>query len=96
VQVTATGGLGSLDFDIIEFNNVPTILYPTQSASGSGTATSLVYLRRLHFPVTDDNGCTYQELSPVPVTNCYCGALVSDISVTQQMELQIMVRHDLP
>jgi hypothetical protein len=29
-----------LDFDIIEFNNVPTILYPTQSAPGSGTATS--------------------------------------------------------
>jgi hypothetical protein len=28
-KVTATGGLGSLDFDIIEFNNVPTILYPT-------------------------------------------------------------------
>jgi hypothetical protein len=24
VQVTATGGLGSLDFDIIEFNNLPT------------------------------------------------------------------------
>jgi hypothetical protein len=44
--VTATGGLSSLDFDIIEFNNVPTILYPTQSTPGSGTATSFVTLLR--------------------------------------------------
>ncbi|MBB1194593.1 hypothetical protein DNC80_13060, partial [Flavobacterium sp. SOK18b] len=84
VQVTATGGLGSLDFDIIEFNNVPTTLYLTQSTAGSGTPTSFANLPPgdYIFRVTDDNGCTYQELyTVVPVTPiAIVGALVNDIT----------------
>lgn len=84
VQVTATGGLGSLDFDIIEFNNVPTTLYPTQSTAGSGTPTSFANLPPgdYTFRVTDENGCTYQELFTVaPVTPIAIeAALLNDIT----------------
>ena len=72
VQVTATDGVGSLDFDIIEFNNVPTTFYLTQTTPGSGTPASFANLPPgdYTFRVTDSNGCTYQELYPVaPVVN---------------------------
>ncbi|MGL2992981.1 T9SS type B sorting domain-containing protein [Flavobacterium sp. TSSA_36] len=72
VQVTATGGLGSLDFDIVEFNNVSTTLYPTQTTAGSGVSASFASLPPgdYIFRVTDENGCTYQESFTVdPVTN---------------------------
>lgn len=84
VQVTATGGLGSLDFDIIEFNNAPTTLYPTVNTPGSGTPASFAGLPPgdYMFQVTDENGCNYQELfTVVPVTPiAIVGALVNDIT----------------
>ena len=84
VQVTATSGLGSLDFDIISFNNVPTTLYATQTTAGSSTPASFASLPPgdYIFQVTDDNGCSHQELyTVVPVTPiAIVGALINDIT----------------
>lgn len=84
VQVTATGGLGNLDFDIIAFNNAPTTAYATVTTAGSGTPASFGSLPPgdYTFQVTDENGCTYQELyTVIPVTPiAIVGALVNDIT----------------
>jgi hypothetical protein len=89
VQVTVTGGLGTPAFEIIS----PATATGNTSEQTSGAFTPLApgdYI----FRVTDDNGCTYQEFHRSSVTPPIVGALVSDY--VQQMELQIMVRHDLP
>ncbi len=84
VQVTATGGLGALDFDIISFNGTATALYPSVTTAGSATPASFAGLPPgdYMFQVTDANGCTYQELytiadvTPIAIV----GALVNDIT----------------
>lgn len=77
VQVTATGGLGTLAFEILS----PASATGNISGATSGEFTLLApgdYI----FQVTDDNGCTYQELYTVnPVTRiAIVGALVNDIT----------------
>ncbi|RKS94781.1 gliding motility-associated-like protein [Flavobacterium limicola] len=72
VEVRATNGVGALVFEIIEFNNAPTILYPSQTTAGNTVPASFTGLPPgdYMFEVTDSNGCTYQELYTVnPVTN---------------------------
>jgi len=67
ITVTASNGVGALKFEIIEFNGAPTALYPainTPDFTVSAVFSGLVpgdYL----FQVTDENGCTYQELYTV-------------------------------
>jgi hypothetical protein len=46
VQVTATSGLGALDFDV-SFNGTPTALYPTVTTAGSATPASFVCLQAI-------------------------------------------------
>ncbi|MDG2431867.1 T9SS type B sorting domain-containing protein [Flavobacterium sp.] len=84
VEVTATGGLGALDFDILSFNGTATTLYPTVTTAGSGTAASFAGLPPgdYVFQVTDENGCTYQELFTVVAVTpiAIVSALVNDIT----------------
>ncbi|CAH0337479.1 hypothetical protein FVB9288_03242 [Flavobacterium sp. CECT 9288] len=77
VQVTVTGGLGTPAFEIIS----PATATGNTSGATSGAFTLLApgdYI----FQVTDDNGCTRQELFTVdPVTPiAIVGALVNDIT----------------
>jgi hypothetical protein len=91
VQVTATSGLGALDFDVISFNGTPTALYPTVTVEVLHQQVLGLPPGDYMFQVTDANGCT--ELFIVSdVTPAIVGALVNDISVMLLMELQIMVR----
>ncbi|BDU24105.1 T9SS type B sorting domain-containing protein [Flavobacterium sp. GSB-24] len=93
VDVTATNGVGSLTFEIIEFNGTATTAYaPVNTADNTVPAnfTGLVpgdYM----FRVTDSNGCTYEELLPIaPVTNIVVnGQVIADMTCNTTNDGQV-------
>ncbi|MBP4141133.1 T9SS type B sorting domain-containing protein [Flavobacterium sp. P4023] len=84
ISVKATNGVGSLTFEIIEFNGVApatSFVVPTTGFADPAVFAGLLpgdYL----FRVTDANGCAYQELYPVKAVTkiAIVGALKAAIS----------------
>ncbi|MFC0781035.1 T9SS type B sorting domain-containing protein [Flavobacterium sp. HJSW_4] len=64
VTVTATNGVGALEFNIIEFNGAPTTLYATVTTAGSAVPAVFTGLPfgEYKFEVKDYNGCTYTDI----------------------------------
>lgn len=64
VTVTATNGVGALEFKIIEFNGVATTLYPPVSTAGSAVPAVFTGLPfgEYKFEVTDSFGCSFSDI----------------------------------
>ena len=64
VTVTATNGVGALEFRIIEFNGAPTTMYamiPTTGSAVPAVFTGLPF-GEYKFEVTDSNKCTFADI----------------------------------
>lgn len=64
VTVTATNGVGALEFRIIEFNGAPTTTYamiPTTGSADPAVFTGLPF-GEYKFEVTDSNKCTFADI----------------------------------